>query len=96
MDTTKEINIVETTRGQFDTTGICWTDRKFSHPERTIRIATSFSGISAPDMALKRLGLKTKIVFASDIGERYLNYNFKQLRRFSMELDEKLLLSAKL
>ena len=89
MDTTKEINIVETTRGQFDTTGICWTDRKFSHPERTIRIATSFSGISAPDMALKRLGLKTKIVFASDIGERYLNYNFKQLRRFSMELDEK-------
>lgn len=89
MDTTKEINIVETTRGQFDTTGICWTDRKFSHPERTIRIATSFSGISAPDMALKRLGLKTKIVFASDIGERYLNYSFKQLRKFTKELDEK-------
>ena len=89
MDTTKEINIVETTRGQFDITGISWIDRQFSHPERTIRIATSFSGISAPDMALKRLGLKTKIVFASDIGERYLNYNFKQLRRFSMELDEK-------
>ena len=89
MDTTKEINIVETTKGQFDTTGICWTDRKFSHPERTIRITTSFSGISAPDMALKRLGLKTKIVFASDIGERYLNYSFKQLRNFAKELDEK-------
>lgn len=89
MDTTKEINIVETTKGQFDTTGICWTDRKFSHPERTIRIATSFSGISAPDMALKRLGLKTKIVFASDIGERYLHYSFKQLRKFTKELDEK-------
>ena len=81
MDTTKEINIVETTRGQFDITGISWIDRQFSHPERTIRIATSFSGISAPDMALKRLGLKSKIVFASDIGERYLNYSFKQFRK---------------
>lgn len=89
MDTTKEINIVETTKGQFDTKGICWTDRKFSHPERTIRIATSFSGISAPDMALKRLGLKPQIVFASDIGERYLHYSFMQLRKFTKELDEK-------
>lgn len=89
METKKEINIVETTKGQFDTTGISWIDREFSHPERTIRIATSFSGISAPDMALKCLGLKSKIIFASDIGERYLNYTFKQLRRFSMELDEK-------
>lgn len=89
MDTKKEINIVETTKGQFDITGISWIDRQFSHPERTIRIATSFSGISAPDMALKRLGLKSKIVFASDIGERYLNYSFKQLRKFTKELDEK-------
>ena len=89
METKKEINIVESTKGQFDTTGISWIDREFSHPERTIRIATSFSGISAPDMALKCLGLKSKIIFASDIGERYLNYTFKQLRRFSMELDEK-------
>lgn len=89
MEPKKEINIVETTKGKFDTTGISWIDRQFSHPERTIRIATSFSGISAPDMALKRFGLKTKIVFASDIGERYLNYNFKQLRNFAKELDEK-------
>ena len=79
METT--MNIVETTKGQFDTTGISWTDRQFSHPERTIRIATSFSGISTPDMALKRLCLKSKIVFASDIGERYLNYSFKQFSK---------------
>lgn len=79
-------NILESTRCDFDTTGTIWTDRQFSHPERTIRIATGFSGISAPDFALKRLGLKSKIVFACDIGERYLNYNFKRLREFAMEL----------
>lgn len=63
-------NIVETTRGEFDIDGQCWTDREFSHPERTIRIATSFSGIGAPEAVLEKLGLKSEIVFACDKGER--------------------------
>lgn len=81
-------NIVETTKGVFDIDGQCWTDRDFSHPERTIRIATSFSGIGAPEAALERLGLKSQIVFACDIGERYLKYNFKQLKEFIKDFNE--------
>lgn len=50
-----------------------------SHPERTVRVATSFSDIGAPELALERLGLKTKIVFACDLEGRYLKFNFKQL-----------------
>lgn len=76
------------TEGQFDEDGICWNEREFSHPERTIRIATSFSGIGAPEQALKRLGLKTKIVFACDMGERYLKYNFKKLRELTANLSD--------
>ena len=45
----------------------CWRDRNFSHLERVIRIGTSFSGIGAIEHALKRLGLKTEILFAGDI-----------------------------
>ena len=82
MEDKNKQNIVEATRGEFDFYGQCWTDREFSHPERTIRIATSFSGIGAPEAALEKLGLKSKIVFACDIGERYLKYTFKQLKEF--------------
>ena len=46
---------------------INWKDREFRHPERTVRIATSFSGIGAIEQAFKRLKLKHKIVFAGDI-----------------------------
>ena len=83
----QDLTIIKATQGQFDTEGVCWTDRAFSHPERTIRVATSFSGIGAPEMALKRLGLKSKIVFACDIGERYLKYSYKQLAAFTQGLD---------
>lgn len=41
--------------------------KKFAYPERVVRLATSFSGIGAIEYAFKRLGLKTKIVFAGDI-----------------------------
>ena len=85
---TKDLTIIEATKGQFDTTGEDWTTRKFSYPERTIRVATSFSGIGAPETALERLGLKTKIVFACDIGERYLKYSYRQLSKFTEGLDE--------
>lgn len=44
-----------------------WTDREFSHPERTIRLGSLFSGIGAIEHALKRLNIKTQIQFASDI-----------------------------
>ncbi len=44
-----------------------WRRFKFSHPERTIRIATSFSGIGAIEHSLYRLGLKCQIQFAGDI-----------------------------
>ena len=46
-----------------------WVKRPFSHPERTIRIATSCSGIGAPEEALRQLGLKYEIVFTGDIDE---------------------------
>ena len=44
-----------------------WKEKPFSHPERTIRIGTSFSGIGAIEYAFKRLGLRTEILFAGDI-----------------------------
>lgn len=44
-----------------------WRSFTFSHPERTIRLATSFSGIGAIEHSLHRLGLKCQIQFAGDI-----------------------------
>lgn len=44
-----------------------WKSKKFSHPERTIRIGTLFSGIGAIEHAFQRLRLNHKIVFAGDI-----------------------------
>ena len=66
-----------------DIDGISWVDREFSFPERTIRIATSFSGIGAIEYAFHRLGLKSKIVFAGDIDANckktyFANYNIKE------------------
>lgn len=60
-------------------------EKKFSHPERTIRLATSFSGIGAIEYALKRLGLNTKIVFAGDINANckksyFANYDITEER----------------
>ena len=58
-------------------------DLNFSHPERTIRLATSFSGIGAIEYAFKRLGLKSEIVFAGDIDANckkayFANYPIKE------------------
>lgn len=47
--------------------GTNWRDLEFSHPERTVRIGTMFSGIGAIEHAFDRLKLKHKIVFAGDI-----------------------------
>ena len=57
--------MIQNTPGNIDTAP--WADKTFSHPERTIRLATSFSGIGAIEHAFARLGLKHEIVFAGDI-----------------------------
>jgi DNA (cytosine-5)-methyltransferase 1 len=44
-----------------------WQQKKLSKPSNTISVATLFSGIGAVEHALKRLKLKSKIVFAGDI-----------------------------
>lgn len=53
--------------------------RQFSRPNATIRLATTFSGIGAIEYAFKRLGLKSKIVFAGDINENCKKFIFCQL-----------------
>ena len=44
-----------------------WRTLEFSHPERTIRLGTSFSGIGAIEQSFRRLGLNCQIQFAGDI-----------------------------
>ena len=44
-----------------------WQGKDFTNPKKTIRIGSLFSGIGAPEQALKRLNLKHKILFAGDI-----------------------------
>ena len=44
-----------------------WRFLPFAFPDRTIRLATAFSGIGAIEHAFQRLGLKTEIQFAGDI-----------------------------
>lgn len=66
-----------------DQKGTCWKERPFSHPERTIRLGTTFSGIGAIEHAFQRLGLKFKIQFAGDIDSNckkayFANYNIKE------------------
>lgn len=46
---------------------------------KKINIATVFSGIGAPEQALKKLGFKTNIVFACDNGEIEIKDNGKCL-----------------
>ena len=76
---------IQNTLKNIDTSDISWMEKKFSHPERTIRLATSFSGIGAIEYALKRLGLNTKIVFAGDINANckksyFANYDITEER----------------
>lgn len=44
-----------------------WRDLKFSHPERTVNLATLFSGIGSIEQAFRRLKIKHNIIFAGDI-----------------------------
>lgn len=74
---------IQNTSDNIDIKGKLWVEREFSHPERTIRLATSFSGIGAIEYAIRRLGLKSKIVFAGDIDANckksyFANYDIKE------------------
>lgn len=65
-----------------------WVEKRFSFPNRTIRLATAFSGIGAIEHAFQRLGLKTEIVFAGDIDKNcrkayFANYSISQDNWFS-------------
>lgn len=66
-----------------DWNGTPWKERNFSHPERTITIGTSCSGIGAPEQALKQLGIKHEILFAGDIDKNvkksyFANYDITE------------------
>ena len=51
---------------RIDWYGQSWKEKTFSHPERTVRVGTAFSGIGAPETALEKLGVKHDIIFACD------------------------------
>ena len=62
-----------------------WLEKKFHFPNRTVRIATTFSGIGAIEHAFCRLGLKHKIVFAGDVDSKckqsyFANYEIEEER----------------
>lgn len=78
---TKKLAVIDSNTG-IDKYGQSWKDRVLSHPERTIRVGTAFSGIGSPEMALNLLGIKHEILFACDINKSakksYLaNYDVK-------------------
>lgn len=61
-----------------------WLNKSFLFPNKTVRLATVFSGIGAIEQAFKHLNLKHKIIFANDI------YKFvKQSYLANYDLDEK-------
>jgi DNA (cytosine-5)-methyltransferase 1 len=47
-------------------------------PQKTLNVATVFSGIGAPEQALKRIGCDYKLLFACDNGEREISYDHDQ------------------
>lgn len=57
---------IQNTKANIDTEKD-WRLLQFSHPQRIVRLATSFSGIGAIEHAFHRLGLNCKIQFAGDI-----------------------------
>lgn len=76
-------NTIQNTTENIDWQGPSWEKRTFAFPKRTVRLATSFSGIGAIEYALKRLGVKTKIVFAGDINKNckasyFANYDITE------------------
>ena len=60
---------IQNTKANIEDSGIDWRVKPFSHPERMIRLGTSFSGIGAIEHSFHRLGLKCQIQFAGDIDD---------------------------
>ncbi len=58
---------IQNTKANLDTDPANWLTKQFSFPGRTIRLATSFSGIGAIEHAFHRLGLNVDLQFAGDI-----------------------------
>jgi DNA (cytosine-5)-methyltransferase 1 len=52
-----------------------WKSKELQFPQRTIRLATMFSGIGAIEYALRRLKLNSDIVFASD-NDRFVKESY--------------------
>lgn len=76
---------IQNTKKNLDLPNTDWRSKTFSHPERTIRLGTSFSGIGAIEHAFHRLGLRCQIQFAGDIDEDckkayFANYNISEDR----------------
>lgn len=74
---------IQNTKANIDSSPISWQNRQFSYPARTIRLATSFSGIGAIEHAFHRLGLNCEIQFAGDIDENckkayFANYSIRE------------------
>ncbi len=63
-------NNTYTENNLFANTETSWKDKTFSHKDKTVRLATCFSGIGAIEQAFKRLKLKHRIVFAGDIDDK--------------------------
>lgn len=81
----ENIKIVQNSKDNIDWNGTPWQDRQFAYPKRTVRVATSFSGIGAVEYAFKRLGIETEIVFAGDIDTNckktyFANYDISEER----------------
>ena len=51
-----------------------------------IRLATVFSGIGAPEEALKQLGENFDVVFACDNGERELKVTYDEIMEATLDM----------
>ena len=74
---------IQNTQANIDSEGQTWQERRFSYPDRTVRLGTSFSGIGSIEHALRKLGVKSEIVFAGDIDEDcrksyFANYKIRE------------------
>ena len=58
---------IQNTKANLDADPANWLTRPLAFPGRTIRLATSFSGIGAIEHAFHRLGLNVQLQFAGDI-----------------------------
>lgn len=55
---------------------------------KNLNIATVFSGIGAPEQALKKLGIKTNIVFACDNGEIEIDNTVDEIKQKTLNMTD--------